>query len=125
VTIDKAEILSRISKVEESEEMRRARSLLDAWDTRPLSEAPVVLKVSQALSLWKTRLRISIEITKRPICGAQALVDKLLTLDPGADLEQFSFINSEMGGNVFFERANHNYVGVTLGLPHEPTHSQE
>jgi hypothetical protein len=113
MTIDKLTVFSRLDGSGPSEAVDLARRFLMEKNISGLSERSHSVKVSETLRLWQTRLR-NTEITKRAIPGAELLIKQLQTLNPDADLEQFSFMSPRKVGSIFFDRASSAFVGLVV-----------
>jgi transposase len=114
MSMDKAAIVSRLGTSEALDLIELATSFVMADDTRFVSDRVVRIKVSEALSLWETRLK-NTEITKQPIYGASRLVEKLRVLDPNSFIEQFGFMSPRRGGNLFFSECDGKFIGLAIG----------
>jgi len=110
----KRELAHRLESAEASESVAVARSFLAEPDVRLVSGHSHMVRASEALTLWKARFDISTAITHKPIDGAKLLIDKLVALDPDAELEQFPLTGSQRAGSLFFEVADGGFVGAVV-----------
>jgi hypothetical protein len=113
MTIDKSTIILRLQPLERVELIARARAYLEQEDTRPISESPTRVTVSEALRLWSTR-RKNTEITGVIIHGIDSLVEALERLSPEVDLDQFGFVSDSIAITVFFKNEDHGFVGLLM-----------
>jgi hypothetical protein len=110
----KRELARRLKSAEASESLAVARSFLSEPDLRLVSGHSHKVRASEALTLWKARFEISAAITHQPIDGAKLLIEKLVALDPDAELEQFPLTGSQRAGSLFFEAVDGGFVGAVV-----------
>jgi hypothetical protein len=111
--LDKLAVASCLNELENADALQLAQSFLHAQGTLPVSEKPILVKASEALRLWETRLK-NTEFTHQPISGAESLVKNLRNMPPNQLLEQFGFMNEKMAGNFFFKDEGKKVVGFIL-----------
>jgi hypothetical protein len=110
---DRNSILKRLDDDRGSPQIRRLRGLLKREDTRIVSNRSSKVSVSEALRLWKTRLK-NTDVTGLHLDGARSLVTRLESLTPQRKLEQFALVAGDTSGNVFFDGSTRHFVGAII-----------
>ena len=87
--------------------------LLEREAAKPVSTQPATVTVSEALRLWRTRLK-NVEITKAPIQGIEDLLTHLEKLAPQRHVDQFGFIGPETAITIFFTKSTGSYLGSAI-----------
>ena len=87
--------------------------LLKEHETRPVAKTPATTTVSEALRLWRTRLK-NTEFTQAPLEGVEDLLHGLEQLAPQRKVDQFGFVGPKSAMTVFFTRTGGAYVGSAI-----------
>lgn len=106
-------VRERVKSSSQSSSSRKVLKLLAEDLTRPVSAAPATVTVSEALRLWRTRLK-NTEYTNAPLKGVQDLLKHLEELAPQRKLDQFGFVSPQAAVTVFFTRTDGVYVGSAI-----------
>ncbi len=106
-------VQERLRSTSRSPSSRKALKLLAEDETRPVSSAPATVTVSEALRLWRTRLK-NTQFTNAPLNGVQDLLKHLEQLAPQRKLDQFGFVSPQAALTVFFTRTDGAYVGSAI-----------
>jgi hypothetical protein len=99
--------------LEDSSIVDTIQGLLMDEETHAISEAPILVKVSDALHLWRLRLATTV-ITGRPIHGAESLIERLRAMPKDHSLEQIGFIGPRKAGNLFFDADGGEFIGFVI-----------
>jgi hypothetical protein len=103
----------RLKSSTPSPSSRKVLKLLSEDLTRPVSAVPATVTVSEALRLWRTRLK-NTRYTDAPLKGVQDLLKHLEELAPQRKLDQFGFVSPQAAVTVFFTRTDGAYVGSAI-----------
>lgn len=96
-----------------SQSANKVLELLEGRAAEPVSAQPATVTVSEALHLWRTRLK-NTEITKAPIQGIEDLLCHLEKLAPQRQVDQFGFLGPETAITVFFTKSTGSYLGSAI-----------
>jgi len=91
----------------------RALALLDAQGVTAGRLNPIHTTAASALSLWRTRERIS-KHTGTKIPGVASLNSRLSRLLPDAIVEQYNFDSDHWAGSIFIDPAKGEFLGDTI-----------
>jgi hypothetical protein len=105
----RAEVMAKL-KVERSKSAHQIRTLLESDSLRPASEEPARTTASEALRLWRTRLR-NTKITHKKIDGLPQLVERLKTITPQKKVEYFAFTDEASAITLLFEKTSGAFIG--------------
>jgi hypothetical protein len=92
---------------------KRFRALFEDGSRSSFVVKPVRAKADETLRLWETRLKTS-RLPPGSLRGIRSLVERLRTMRPGAEIEQFGFTGTRFAGSVFFDRASGEFLGDTI-----------
>ena len=107
-------LLDRLSGAREDALLRQVKANLALDETRLVGDRSTRVSVAEALRLWSTRLGNE-DLTGQHLQGAENLLVNLQKLAGQRKLEQYAFVNSVVGGNIFFEGpAPRQFVGAIL-----------
>lgn len=87
--------------------------ILQDDEVKPVADIPATTTVSEALRLWRTRLK-NTEFTKAPLEGVQDLLRHLEELAPQRKVDQFGFVGPNSAMTVFFTHTGGSYVGSAI-----------
>ncbi len=106
----RSKTLERLHASEFRDGATKAARWLMAEETQPLSEKPIEVRAHEVLELWRTRIAIS-SSKGHTLDGAPELLASLKDLDPRVKLEQVGFAGPQWMGNIFFKKADGEFVG--------------
>ena len=102
-----------LSQKSSSRSAHKVIELLNEGQAEPVSHTPATVTVSEALRLWRTRLK-NVEHTKAPMRGVEDLLAHLTQLAPQRQVDQFGFIGRNAAITVFFAKNDGTYLGSAI-----------
>jgi hypothetical protein len=105
----RAEVMAKL-KDDRSTSAGRVRVMLKSESLRPVSTEPARTTASEALRLWRTRLR-NTRITHKKIAGLPQLVERLESLTPQKKVEYFAFLSDDAAITLLFEKTSGAFLG--------------
>jgi hypothetical protein len=99
--------------VKHADAFERASGLIASNQLDYLPPKPVINSVSEVLSLWQVRQKIT-DMTGFAIPGAQILIQNLSKLSEDSEVEQFGFTGDRLAGSLFFDHKTGAFLGDTI-----------
>lgn len=87
--------------------------LLEERGAHTVGNGPALVTVSEAIALWRTRLR-NTEITHAPLEGVEALLSALEKLPPQSKVDQAGYLGDDLAVTVFFRHSGGTYLGYAM-----------
>jgi len=94
----------------QSVESARLADLLESGKLHPIADEPASTTASEALRLWRTRLR-NTRITQKKISGLSEVVIALEKITPQKKIDQFGFNDENTAVTLFFEKTSGAFLG--------------
>ena len=107
------ELLIRMNREAPPGARKRFQELFEEGGNPSFVVKPVRGKVNETLRLWETRVKTS-RLPSGSLRGIRSLVERLRTLAPEAEVEQFGFTGKGFAGSVFFDCASGEFLGDTI-----------
>ena len=113
MTITMDDLLTLMNRKAPPGARSRFRALFEECREPSFAVRPVRGKADEALHLWETRLKTS-GLPSGSLKGIRSLVERLRTMSPEAEVEQFGFTGKRFAGSVFFDVPSGEFLGDTI-----------
>jgi hypothetical protein len=97
-------------KADRSSSANRILGLLESEKLSPISAEPARTTASEALRLWRTRLK-NTKITHKEVDGLSDLVQRLAKVTPNKKVDYFGFNGDGTAVTLLFEKTTGAFIG--------------